>query len=180
MLSKDKLRKKFIFLRKKKYFSIKKKFFHPLKKIINFKKRLKISLYYPSNYELDTLPLFNLLNKTKFTTSLPKLLSNGKMNFVKWNIPDPLMVNKYGFLEPLNSSQIIIPEILIVPLVAFDKNRNRLGYGKGYYDKFINKYVKKKNLLTIGLAFSFQEYKKIPTNNLDKRLDYIITNKGIL
>ena len=84
------------------------------------------------------------------------------MNFVKWKIFDPLIVNRYGFLEPLNSSKIIVPEILIVPLVAFDKNRNRLGYGKGYYDKFIDIYRNKKKLLTIGLAFSFQEYKKNP------------------
>ncbi len=180
MLSKDKLRKKFIFLRKKKYFPTEIDFFRPLKKIVNFKKKINISLYYPSNFEVDTLPLVSFLNRKKFTTSLPKLQANGKMNFVKWKIFDPLIVNRYGFLEPLNSSKIIVPEILIVPLVAFDKNRNRLGYGKGYYDKFIDKYRNKKKLLTIGLAFSFQEYKKIPTNKLDKKLDYIITNKGIL
>ena len=67
-----------------------------------------------------------------------------------------------------------------MPLVAYDRFHNRLGYGEGYYDRFIKKYKKnKKNLLTIGIAFSFQKYKKIPTSRFDEKLDYILTEKGI-
>ena len=93
---------------------------------------------------------------------------------------DPLKVNEYGFLEPVVIRQTTNPDIIILPLLAYDGSRNRLGYGKGYYDKFLGKYIKKnKKILTIGLAFSFQKYKKIPTSALDVKLDYILTEKGI-
>ena len=64
-------------------------------------------------------------------------------------------------------------------MVAFDKNKYRLGYGGGYYDRYIQKAKKLKKILTIGLAFSFQKIKKIPVNKYDKKLDYIFTEKYI-
>ena len=64
----------------------------------------------------------------------------------------------------------------IVPLLAYDKFKNRLGYGKGYYDKFLKK---KKNILTIGLAFSFQKFNKIKISKFDVKLNNILTEKGI-
>ena len=181
MSSKEKLREKFIFLRKKKYFFVKKSFFKPLLRMLKVKKKRNISLYYPSNYEVDTSHLFKILKKKRnLSTLLPKLFSNGGMKFVSWSFLDPLKVNKYGFLEPLNNSSSIIPEVIIVPLVAFDRFHNRLGYGKGYYDRFLLRYTRgKKPVLTIGLAFSFQKYKKIPTTKFDIKLDYILTEKGI-
>ena len=69
---------------------------------------------------------------------------------------------------------------MIVPLLAFDKNKFRLGYGKGFYDKYLNKHLKSfKNILTVGVAFSFQKHHKLPINNKDVKLDYILTEKGI-
>ena len=67
--------------------------------------------------------------------------------------------------------------ILLVPLLAFDKYLNRIGYGGGYYDRYIKKIKTKKKILTIGLAYSFQKVKEIPVNKYDKKLDYIITEK---
>ena len=65
-------------------------------------------------------------------------------------------------------------------MLAYDNNNNRLGYGKGYYDKFLNKYLRlKRNILTIGIAFSFQKYNKLPISKFDVKLDYILTEKGI-
>ena len=64
-----------------------------------------------------------------------------------------------------------------MPLVAFDKNFNRIGYGGGFYDRYIKKIRKQKKVLTVGFAYSFQKVKKIPTNKYDIRLDFIITNK---
>ena len=183
MLPKEKLRKRFIFLRKKKYFFVKKDFFRPLIKMLGIKNKINISLYYPSNYEVDTFHLFEILRKRKNSlTSLPKLLSNGKMKFVRWNLLDPLKINKYGFLEPLKDERGVNPDVIVVPLLAFDRLHNRLGYGKGYYDKFLSKYNNtkgKKPFLSIGLAFSFQKYKKIPTTKSDIKLDYILTEKGV-
>ena len=88
-------------------------------------------------------------------------------------------VNKFGILEPLKSKPIT-PNIILVPLLAFDKFKNRLGYGKGFYDKFLKKNDKKKSkVISIGVAFSFQKYHKLPVNNKDVKLDYILTEKGI-
>ena len=68
---------------------------------------------------------------------------------------------------------------MLVPLLAFDNQKNRLGYGKGYYDRYLNKYLKKnKNILTIGVAFSFQKHNKLPTSNNDVKLNYVLTEKG--
>ena len=98
------------------------------------------------------------------------------MNFYQWSINDPLAINKFGIPEPI-SKMVKHPDVLLVPLVAFDKNFNRIGYGGGFYDRYINKIKKKKKILTIGFAYSFQKVKKIPTNKYDIRLDFIITNK---
>ena len=181
MIFKEKIRKKFLLLRKKKYFTINRSFFKPLLKIINSKNRKNISLYYPSNYEVDTLSLFKILGKKKdLFTSLPVLLPNGMMKFIQWKLLEPLRVNTYGFLEPLVSGKSVNPDLIIVPLLAYDKFYNRLGYGKGYYDKFFTQYLKnRKNILTIGLAFSFQKYKKIPISKFDVKLNYILTEEGI-
>ena len=73
----------------------------------------------------------------------------------------------------------IYPDILLVPLVAFNKNKFRLGYGGGYYDRYIEKINKIKKILTIGMAFSFQEVKILPVNQYDKKLDFIFTENYI-
>ena len=78
------------------------------------------------------------------------------------------------------SKILVYPDILLVPLVAFDKKLNRLGYGGGYYDRLIERLSKNKKILKIGLALSEQKISKVPINKYDQRLDYIITNKYII
>ena len=102
------------------------------------------------------------------------------MNFVEWKYLDPLKVNNFGMLEPCLAKKPLVPDFMLVPLLAFDKNNNRLGYGKGFYDRFLNKFLRiKKYITTIGVAFSFQKYNKLPVSNLDIKLNYILTEKGI-
>ena len=102
------------------------------------------------------------------------------MNFVEWQFLDPLKVNEFGMLEPCLKKKSLVPNIMLIPLLAFDSNNNRLGYGKGFYDKFLNKLLKnKKKITTIGVAFSFQKYNKLPVSNFDVKLDYILTEKGL-
>ena len=102
------------------------------------------------------------------------------MSLNKWNYLDDLKVNKHGMLEPYANKKPFVPNVILLPLLSYDKNNHRLGYGKGYYDKFLNKYLKKnKNILTVGVAFSFQKYDKLPISNHDVRLDCILTEKGI-
>ena len=82
-------------------------------------------------------------------------------------------------LEPVKTTKKI-PNLMIVPILAFDRSKYRLGYGKGYYDRYLNKYLKIfKNILTVGVAFSFQKHHKLPRNKNDVGLNYILTEKGI-
>ena len=102
--------------------------------------------------------------------------------FFEWSKGDILTVNKFGIPEPLdNNKKSYLPDIVLVPLLAFDHKRNRLGYGKGFYDRYLHKLIKLNNKIeTIGLAFSFQKYKKIPISRFDFKLNNIFTEKGFI
>ena len=178
---KSKLRKKILKLREVENFkNIKIDFdnvFDLLKKN-NLTKKC-IGGYFPVNYEIDDLEILKKLKKKKYQISLPIIKKNFDMDFYRWSFDDPLKINKYGIPEPF-SKKLIYPDILLVPLVAFDKNLNRLGYGGGYYDRVIDKLSKKKNILKIGLALSVQKINNVPVTKYDKKLDYIVTDKYIL
>ena len=153
-------------------------------KIIKILKKEKINKkiiggYYPVNFEVDDLALLKKFEKNRFIISLPVIKNNFKMDFYKWSFSDLLKVNKYGIPEP-ETKNIVYPDILLIPLVAFDKNLNRLGYGGGYYDRLIAKLSKKKKIMKIGLALTIQKIDKVPININDQKLDYIVTNKYII
>ena len=183
MQNKNRLRKKYFLIRKKKYFEIKFSFFNPLIKLINkkYKKRhVSLSSYYPASFEVNTLKLFEtgVINKLKIL--LPVITRNKVMHFYEWEKNDILKINQFGMLEPARLLRNIIPDIMLVPLLAYDSQNNRLGYGGGFYDQYLNKYLKtQNNILTIGIAFSFQKYHKLPVSNNDVKLNYILTEKGI-
>ncbi len=153
-------------------------------KIIKLLKNGKISKkniggYFPVNFEIDDLDILKEFEKRKFNISLPVIKKNFDMDFYKWSFNEPLKINKYGIPEP-KSKILVYPDIILVPLVAFDKNLNRLGYGGGYYDRLIKKLDKKKKILKIGLALYNQEINKVPINKYDQKLDYILTNRNII
>ena len=114
--------------------------------------------------------------KLNYLISLPRIKEGSQMNFFDWSTKDPLVINKYGIPEPISKKKRY-PDILLVPLVAYDKNLNRIGYGGGFYDRYIKKLKKIKKVITIGLAYSFQKVKKIPINKYDIKLDFVITEK---
>ena len=132
--------------------------------------------YYPYNYETDIIPILEKFEKLNYIISLPKISKSSEMNFFHWSINDPLIVNKFGIPEPI-SNKVKYPDILLVPLVAYDNQFNRVGYGGGFYDRYIKKIRKIKKIITIGLAYSFQKVKKIPINKYDIKLDFVITEK---
>ena len=182
MSQKKILRKKYYHLRKKNYYEIDRKFFFPLFRLIktNFEKKdLKLALYYPSNFELNVLKfLENNYIKNK-NVLLPAIERKNNMNFYSWEKNQALIVNQFGMLEP-NKTKIKIPNLMLIPILAFDKHKYRLGYGKGFYDRYLKKYLKKfKNIVTVGVAFSFQKYHKLPIDKNDVKLNYILTEKGI-
>ncbi len=176
------LRKKYFNLRKKKYYEIDDKFFSPLISLIKkkFKKKyFKLALYYPSSFEANVFKLIENKYVINKDILLPAIEENNKMSFFQWKKKHVLLVNKFGILEPIKTKPQI-PSLILVPILAFDENKYRLGYGKGFYDRYLNKYLKKfSNILTVGIAFSFQKHHKLPVDKNDVKLDYILTEKGI-
>ena len=180
-MSKEILRKKLINLRRIN-FKEKAISFIQFKKILkksNLKNNINIGGYYPINSEIGCLDILEKLEKKNFKISLPVTKKNKNMDFYEWSFQDSLKVSYQGIPEP-NTKKKVFPDILIVPLVGFDDNKFRLGYGGGFYDRYISKILNLKKVLTVGFAFSFQGVKNIPINKYDKKLDFILTNKGIL
>ena len=180
-MNKFKIRRKILNLRKRK---LNKNTRINIYKLFNFLKKKKLTGisvggYYPVNYEIDDLEILKKFEEKNYKISLPVIKNNNEMDFYAWSSNNILKINKYGIPEP-EENKIIYPDILLVPIVAFDDHLYRIGYGGGYYDRYIQKLIKKKKFLSIGLAASFQKIKKIPHNKYDKRLDVIFTEKHIL
>ena len=178
-MKKSEIRKKIIKLRKKNYSKDIKINFQSIIKILRKKKQTKkiVGGYFSYNYEASVIPILEKFKKLNYITSIPKIGKKYDMKFFVWSINDPLNINKYGIPEPI-TNKIIYPDILLVPLVAYDEERNRIGYGGGFYDRYIKKIKKIKKVLTIGIAFSYQKVKKIPIEKNDIKLDFIITEKN--
>ncbi len=176
-MNKTEIRKKILYIRKK---NDEKKLQINSQDIFKILKKFRaagkiVGGYYSYNYEVDTTKILKEFEKKKFLISLPKIKKNFQMDFFQWSSKEPLSINKYGIPEPI-SDKVIYPDILLVPIVAFDKYLNRIGYGGGFYDRYIKRIKKNKKIITIGLAFSFQKVKKIKINNYDMKLNFIVTN----
>ena len=184
IFDKNNLRVQHLKRRKKKHLSSKKFKFNLIFRLIkkNFNnKKIVIGCYYPANYEVNILNFIEEASKKNFKIALPVVESLTLMRFRPWVMNEPLYVSKFGILEPEMKKKEIIPDLVIVPLVAFDGQLNRIGYGKGYYDRCLKKIKKIKNkAVFLGIAYSFQKCKSIPVNKYDFKLHYIFTERGII
>ena len=158
-----------------------------LDKVLFNKRDIKyVSLYYPMHNEISPFGFIKYFNLNNFKLTLPVVRAQSRsLLFKKWDLKDNLKRGKLGNLEPFYNASDFLPQLIIVPMLMFDKNLNRLGYGGGYYDKSINELKKhftreKKDFVTIGLAYSLQETKSIPHEAHDEQLDFIITEKKLL
>ncbi|RMA93197.1 5-formyltetrahydrofolate cyclo-ligase [Hydrogenothermus marinus] len=146
-------------------------------KLINLpqlKKADTIMLYYPHKNEVNILPLFYKLSDKTFL--FPKTTSEDILP-VKVDSLDNFSKGRFGILEP--QGELFNPkdiDIVIVPAVAFDETGHRIGYGKGYYDRFL----KKTDALKIGVAYDFQVLDKFPTEHHDIPVDLIVTPTKII
>jgi len=178
---KSKIRKKILDIRKKKNNKNIKfpflKIFKEIKK--NISKKKIVGGYYPVNFEINILEFLEKLEAKGMQLSLPVVKKSNDMDFYGWSTKNLLKLNKYGIPEPEQIKKVF-PDIILVPLVAFDSRLYRIGYGGGYYDRYIDKLSNKKNLLKIGIAHSCQKINRVPTNKYDKKLDIIITEKYVL
>ncbi len=180
-MKKSQIRKKFLKLRESKS---QKGYIINFKDIIKVikKKGIKgkiIGGYYPYNNEIDCIQILKKLETKSYIISLPKIKNNFQMDFIQWSFKEPLVVNKFGIPEP-STGKVKFPDIILIPLLSFDTNLNRVGYGGGFYDRYIQRVKKIKKPLLVGLAYLFQRVKKIPINKYDMKLDFIVTEKNII
>jgi 5-formyltetrahydrofolate cyclo-ligase len=143
----------------------------------NLKENSIIGGYYPIKNEINILKCLNNLSKQGIKIALPCLdKQKDIMSFRAWKNGDKLNSSQeLLFPQPLNDLEIVIPSIIIVPLITCDNNGYRIGYGKGYYDKYMDK---KSNTLLIGLCYAKCLYpKELPHENHDCKLDIVITEK---
>ena len=138
-----------------------------------------IGTYISFRDELDTKKLNQYLLEREINLALPAIDFHTKeINYFMYHKNTELIENKFSILEPKNKDKVIFPKIILIPLLGYSKSGFRLGYGGGYYDKYLSKNgigdVKK-----IGIAFSFQEVEEIPVEDHDERLDWILTEKHL-
>tara|TARA_Y100000590_G_scaffold364785_1_gene423349 strand:+ start:327 stop:893 length:567 start_codon:yes stop_codon:yes gene_type:complete len=136
--------------------------------------------YWPIRKEADPRLIMEQLETIGFTIALPQVVTDTKLlKFRSWKHFHPLQPGIYRTWQPWQEQALVEPDILLVPLVAFDLHGHRLGYGGGYYDKTLSVFRAKKKIIAIGLARDFQKVELIPKSPNDQRLDYIITENNV-
>jgi 5-formyltetrahydrofolate cyclo-ligase len=135
-----------------------------------------VSGYSPIRSEIDPAPLMRMLAAQGARLALPAVMARGKsLAFRAWSPDDRLMLGPLGILEPSPAAAEIIPDIMLVPLAAFDRLGHRIGYGAGHYDYTLAHLRKMKAITAIGLAFAAQEIEAVPALSHDVALDYVLT-----
>lgn len=140
-----------------------------------------VSGYAPLKSEIDPMPLLKRLAERGHVVTLPFIEGQDRpLSFKRWRPGEPLVAGQFGARAPRAQADTLDPDILIVPLVAFDSDGYRLGRGGGFYDRTIAELKAKKPVQTVGLAFSSQLILKVPRESHDERLDWIVTEEGAL
>ncbi len=143
--------------------------------------RAIVSGYSPIRSEIDPRPLMRKLAAEGATLALPVVTGRAQaLIFRKWVPGDALVLAGYGLSEPDENAEQVTPDVLLVPLAAFDSTGHRLGYGAGHYDRTIAALRTQRPLTTIGLAFAAQETENIAFGELDQRLDMVLTERGLI
>lgn len=148
-----------------------------------------VSGYMPFKSEFNPLPLMRKLAAAGATLALPVVVGRGHPLILRrWAFGEPLGAGVWGIREPLPDAPEIVPDIMLVPLAAFDRSGHRIGYGAGYYDMTIAKVAAAKSaskpaskpVLAVGLAYAMQEIGKVPAMPHDVRLDLVLTEREII
>jgi 5-formyltetrahydrofolate cyclo-ligase len=139
-----------------------------------------VSGYSPIRSEIDPAPLLRRLAEQGARLALPAVMARGKsLAFRAWSPSDRLMMGPLGILEPSPAAAELIPDIMLVPLAAFDRLGHRIGYGAGHYDFTLAHLRKAKAVTAIGLGFAAQEIKAVPALAHDVALDYVLTETKV-
>jgi 5-formyltetrahydrofolate cyclo-ligase len=135
--------------------------------------------YWPFRSEADPRPLMEMLRSHGRPLALP-VIDHPRVIFRRWIEGVELVDAGFGTLGPDPTADEIMPAVLLVPLAAFDAAGNRIGWGKGHYDRVIARLAAAGELLTIGVAFSFQEVVEVPAEPHDQPLDAVVTERGVI
>lgn len=131
--------------------------------------------------EINPIPLMRKLADAGAKLALPAIAGRGKPLIMRaWTFGEPLASGQWGIREPVPEAPEVAPDILIVPLAAFDRVGHRIGYGAGYYDMTINALRAKKKITAIGIAFAAQEIPQVPATERDARLDLVLTEREVI
>lgn len=146
-------------------------------------KNAVIAGYHPVNHEISPLPLLKTLADKGVKTALPVIDDKNKpLLFKLWQGNDILLKSRhFNIMEPVESAEIVIPSVIIIPMLAFDKKGHRLGYGGGFYDITLE-YLNKKGYrpLKVGLAYNCQMAENLPHLKHDHKMDYIVTESAVI
>lgn len=140
-----------------------------------------VSGFMPLKSEINPLPLLQKLAEAGARLALPAIAGRGKPLIMRaWEFGAPLDRGQWGIREPKPDAPEVEPDILLVPLLAFDRAGYRIGYGAGYYDMTIHRLRALKPVTAVGIAFAAQEVPKIPTTPRDERLDLVLTEREVI
>jgi len=142
---------------------------------------MTVSGFMPLKTEISPLPLMRKLADAGAQLALPVVAGRGKPLVMRaWRWGEPLAEGVWGIREPKPDATEVEPDILLVPLLAFDRAGHRIGYGAGYYDMTITRLRAVKPVATVGIAFAAQEIPKIPATDYDARLDLMLTEREVI
>jgi len=137
--------------------------------------------YSPIRSEIDPVPLMRKLAVPGVQLALPVIMSGDQpLKFRAWSPGDRLQRGRLGILEPSAEAKEVIPDILLVPLAAFDRAGHRIGYGAGHYDRTLEQLRKMKAITAVGIAAAVQEVEAVPALSHDAALDYVLTETQVL
>jgi 5-formyltetrahydrofolate cyclo-ligase len=137
-----------------------------------------VSGFSPLKSEINPVPLMRAFAAAGAALALPVVAGRGQpLTMRAWAFGEPLVAGVWGIREPPPAAAEVFPDILIVPLLAFDRTGHRIGYGAGYYDMTIARLRSVKPVMAIGIAYAAQEIAEIPATERDARLDFVLTER---
>jgi 5-formyltetrahydrofolate cyclo-ligase len=140
-----------------------------------------VSGFMPLKSEINPLPLMQTLSDAGAKLALPVIAGRGKPLIMRaWEFGAPLDRGQWGIREPKADAPEVAPDILLVPMLAFDRAGYRVGYGAGYYDMTIAKFRAVKPVVAVGIAYAAQEVSTVPTTPRDARLDLVLTEREVI
>jgi 5-formyltetrahydrofolate cyclo-ligase len=140
-----------------------------------------VSGFMPLKSEINPLPLMRKLAGQGARLALPVVAGRGKPLIMReWVFGEPLIAGAWGIREPEPDAAAVDPDILLVPLLVFDRAGHRIGYGAGYYDLTLAQLRARKPVIAVGLGFAAQEVAAIPATSRDARLDLVLTEREVL